>query len=169
MRGLLDLADTGSRSLSVLLGLVAVGLAVAVSATSMDPRGIAEWALDMFGPTFIVFCGSLVFLSLFAWTRMIRTRFKVTERELWLETGLHAASGVATLALTYTLFGISLGIGTLADQPLNPQTVGGIIQDLTRHFSLAFLTTVVGLPTSALLRALILITDRRLDTKEDIA
>lgn len=168
MRGWLDLADTGSRSLSVFLGLVAVGLAVAVGATSMDPGGIARWTLEMFGVTFLALCGGLVFVCLFAWTRMIQSRHKTAERALWLETGLHAASGVATLALTYTLFGISLGIGTLADQPLNPDTVGGIIQDLTRHFSLAFLTTVVGLPVSALLRAVVQVTDRRLDTFEEI-
>ena len=87
---------------------------------------------------------------------------------MWLESGLHGANGVSTLALTYTLLGISLGIGTLSEQELTPDTVQTVISQLTDHFSLAFMTTVVGLPTSAALRALMLISHSRLEaTKED--
>ena len=68
-----------------------------------------------------------------------------------------AAHGVATLALTYTLFGISLGIGTLAGQGLTPETVQTVIRDLTASFSLAFMTTVVGLPLSAALRTILVV------------
>jgi hypothetical protein len=70
---------------------------------------------------------------------------------------------VSTVALTYTLLGISLGIGSLAGRPLDPTTIQPIITELTRYFSLAFMTTVVGLPTAAALRALVLITDARRD------
>jgi len=66
-----------------------------------------------------------------------------------------------TLALTYTLLGISLGIGTLAGQELTPETVRGVIQDLTANFSRAFLTTVIGLPVSAALRAVLVVTHGR--------
>ncbi|CCQ75284.1 hypothetical protein [Magnetospira sp. QH-2] len=166
MPALATIADSGSRALSALIGTATMGLAVAVWVTADDPDVLAERTVELFGGTFLVLLAGLLFLSLFAWVRMGQSRFDPTARALWLETGLHGASGVATLALTYTLFGISLGIGTLADQPLNPDTVGSIIQDLTRHFSMAFLTTVVGLPTSALLRALLLITEKRLDAKE---
>jgi hypothetical protein len=78
---------------------------------------------------------------------------------------LHAANGIATLALTYTLFGISLGIGDLAGQNLTPDTVQAVIRGLTERFSLAFMTTVIGLPTSALLRALLSITAAWIDAK----
>ena len=68
---------------------------------------------------------------------------------------MHAANGIATLGLTYTLFGISLGIGELAGQELTPATVQEVIRGLTERFSLAFMTTVISLPTSVLLRALL--------------
>jgi len=61
------------------------------------------------------------------------------------------------LALTYTLLGISLGIGGLAEQTLTPDTVQEVIRSLTAKFSLAFLTTVIGLPTAALLRAILMV------------
>ena len=57
--------------------------------------------------------------------------------EVSLETGLQAANGIATLALTYTLLGISLGIGSLAGHELGPETIQAVIRDLTRHFSMA--------------------------------
>lgn len=72
-----------------------------------------------------------------------------------------SANGVTTLALTFTLLGISLGIGSLAGQELNPDTVPVIIREMTANFSLAFMTTVVGLPVSAVLRSLIVVTHAR--------
>jgi len=88
------------------------------------------------------------------------------QRDFWLEVGLHGANGVSTLALTFTLLGISLGIGTLAEQELTPETVQVIIGDLTKHFSLAFLTTVVGLPSAAVLRAILSISHQRMNMRK---
>jgi hypothetical protein len=81
------------------------------------------------------------------------------------EAAMHAANGVATLALTYTLLGISLGIGQLAHEELTPATVQVVIRGLTEQFSLAFLTTIVGLPTAAVLRALIEVTRARVESR----
>ena len=85
-----------------------------------------------------------------------------TACNVWLETGLNLSGGITTLALTFTLLGISLGIGGLAEQELTPDTVQNVIRDLTAQFSLAFMTTVIGLPTAALLRGALLITHARL-------
>tara|TARA_B100000683_G_scaffold220295_1_gene217084 strand:- start:1019 stop:1255 length:237 start_codon:yes stop_codon:yes gene_type:complete len=74
---------------------------------------------------------------------------------------MQTANGVTTLALTFTLLGISLGIGGLAEQNLTPETVQTVIRDLTANFSLAFMTTVVGLPMSAILRALLVVSHNR--------
>ncbi len=158
MNNVLHMADSGSRALSYLLGALCIGLAVAVFATSMAPTAIAEWTLEVFGISFVVLFATLVFLSLYAWVRMGQL---AERRDFWLEVGLHGANGVSTLALTFTLLGISLGIGTLADQELTPDTVQPIIRDLTKHFSLAFLTTVVGLPSAAVLRAILSISHQR--------
>ena len=95
----------------------------------------------------------LGFTVLFCWTRY--RAFGPVVGHIWLEGGLHAANAVSTVTLTYTL----LGIGTLADQDLTPDTVQGVIRALTNHFSLAFMTTVIGLPAAAALRELLLITE----------
>ncbi|MDV7338358.1 hypothetical protein RYZ26_02035 [Terasakiella sp. A23] len=158
MRNALHMADSGSRALSYLLGALCIGLAAAVYATSLAPTAIAQWTLEVFGVSFVVLFSALVFVSLFCWVRMGQ---HPEARDFWLEVGVHGANGVSTLALTFTLLGISLGIGTLAEQELTPETVQPIIRDLTKHFSLAFLTTVVGLPSAAVLRALLSISHQR--------
>ena len=144
-----------SRALSYLLGALAVGLAVAVAATARDVPGIADWALRVFGPVFLVLFAGLVFTALYGLVRLHHGG--MAGRRAWFETGMQAASGVATLALTYTLLGISLGIGSLAGQELTPDTVQTVIRDLTANFSMAFMTTVVGLPASAVLRAVLMV------------
>ena len=88
------------------------------------------------------------------------------DRRVWFEAGMHTSSGIAILALTFTLIGFSLGVGTLAEQELTPSTVQGVIAELSAHFSLAFMTTVVGLPTSAVMRALISITEARMPVRQ---
>ena len=83
----------------------------------------------------------------------------------WFETGVQSANAIATLALTYTLLGISLGIGSLSGHELNYTTIPNIIKNLTMHFSMAFMTTVIGLPVSAVLRSLLLITFSRAEER----
>lgn len=163
MAAIVSALATGTRWLSYLLGGAVLALAAAVAATSMRPGELADLALEIFGPGFIVLVAGLTATSILAWRRQCRLAADPVARRVWVEAGLHAAGGIATLALTFTLLGISLGIGTLADRPLNPETVSGIVSELTRHFSMAFMTTVVGLPLSALLRAVILVEERRLE------
>ena len=50
---------------------------------------------------------------------------------------------------------------SLAGKELTPDTVQVVIRGLTENFSLAFMTTVVGLPVSAVLRTLLLVTSAR--------
>ena len=85
---------------------------------------------------------------------------------MWLEAGLQAANGVTTLALTYTLLGISLGVGSMAENELSPDTIQTVVRNLTAQFSMAFLTTVVGLPLSAVLRTLLLVTHARQEQRK---
>ncbi|GAB6051216.1 hypothetical protein JCM17960_00360 [Magnetospira thiophila] len=158
MGALLNTLDTGSKAVSLMLGGGVVVTAVAVAATSMDANELARRAAEVFGITFIGLLGGLVLTALYCWVQLTRSG----GRPLWLEAGLQAANGITTLALTYTLLGISLGIGTLAQQTLGPDTVQAIIRDLTAQFSMAFLTTVVGLPLSAVLRTLLLVSHARL-------
>lgn len=156
MRVLLRTLDSSSRAASYMMGALAVALAVAVVVTSTSVTDIANWAREVLGWSFVVLLTSLVFLALFSWVRMLQ--IKGAGDEVWFEAGVQAANGVTTLALTFTLLGISLGIGTLAGQELTPETIQPVIRKMTANFSLAFMTTVVGLPISALLRSLIIVT-----------
>lgn len=165
MRDLRSLLGTSSRTLSYFLGGAVLLLAALRLGTSLDAGDIAEWAMRVFGPTFVVLLSVLSFLALFSWSRVLHERDRPMVRQLWMQTGMNAANGVATLALTYTLLGISLGIGDMAAQELTPATVQGVIRGLTEHFSMAFMTTVVGLPLSAVLRALLLVSNARLEAR----
>ena len=157
MRALLRSLDAGNQTLSYVLGGGVLLLAVTAAVSSMDPAELAAQAQRMFGGTFIFLMGSLIFAAVYCWVRILRD----PRNPVWLEGGLQAANGVTTLALTYTLFGISLGIGTLAEQELTPETVQSVVTELTANFSLAFMTTVIGLPTSAVLRTLLTVTAAR--------
>ena len=166
MNSIATVFHSGSRGLSLFLGVLILGLAATVAATGHSVDGLAQWVLKMFGVSFLVLLTVLVLTVCFCWVRMVEARHRQSDRRVWSEAASHAANGTATLALTYTLLGISLGIGTLADQELNTETVQVIIRGLTEHFSLAFMTTVVGLPVSAVLRALVAITEAKLTAAE---
>ena len=123
--------------------------------TQLTVRDIADWLQQMLGISFLGLLVTLIAICAYSWVCMLRRSGPV---QVWMETGMHAANGITTLALTYTLLGISLGIGSLAEQSLTPETVQTVIRDLTGNFSLAFLTTVIGLPTATLLRAILSVT-----------
>ncbi len=157
MSSLLRHVDSGSRAVSYLLGTVAIAMAVAAVLTSSNAAEIMRWMREVLGWSFVALLGTLVFIALLSWVRMVADE----DDELWPEIGIQAANGVTTLALTYTLLGISLGIGSLAGQDLTPDTVQAVIRKMTANFSLAFMTTVVGLPVSAALRSLLIVTQAR--------
>lgn len=161
MRTLLGTLDSSSRAASYMMGGLVVALAVTVLVTSNSVADIANWAREVLGWSFVAMLAGLVFLALYSWVRMLQQ--KGAGDQVWFETGVQAANGVTTLALTFTLLGISLGIGALAGQPLTPETIQPVIRKMTANFSLAFMTTVVGLPVSALLRSLIIVTRARHD------
>jgi hypothetical protein len=162
MGHVLTIVGSGSKSISLVLGAAVLAAAVASGMMGIGLREIADWALEIFSVTFIVLLSALLSGFAYCLVRLVERRKKGEDSEVWLEAGMHVAGGVATIALTYTLLGISLGIGTLAGQEVNAETVQTIIGDLTSHFSLAFMTTVIGLPLSAVLRAVIQITDTHL-------
>ena len=155
MQRTLALLDGGSQALSYYLGALVLGLAAAAIFDLPQPGEIISWAMRVLGFTFLALLSALILVALYSWVRLARHGVPPEQCLAWQEAGMHAANGIATLGLTYTLFGISLGIGELAGQELTPATVQEVIRGLTERFSLAFMTTVIGLPTSALLRALL--------------
>jgi len=166
MRRTLAFLDSGNQTLSYYLGVLVLGLTVAAILDLQQPGEIIAWALRVLGITFLVLLSALILAAVYSWVRLTRPGVLLEQRQAWQEVGMHAANGIATLGLTYTLFGISLGIGEMAGQDLTPDTVQGVIRGLTERFSLAFMTTVIGLPTSALLRALLSISGAWMATRD---
>jgi ABC-type proline/glycine betaine transport system permease subunit len=140
------------KSAAVITGFVIIALAFISWYSAMPPVAMFAWLQKMFGAAFVFAYGALVLTAVLAIAR-IQQGSTANSNKYWHELAQHASSGVATLALTFTLLGISLGIGSLAEQELSPDTVNEIIGNLTQHFATAFMTTVVGLPSAALLRA----------------
>jgi len=151
----------GSQIVSYLLGAAVLGVTFFALGSNMPIGDIGNWLTRVLGFGFMGLLGTLVTVCILAWFNIRGAGLNEQKREIWVETGVQAANGVTTLALTYTLYGISIGIGTLATQSLTPETVQVVIRELTANFSLAFMTTVIGLPVSAFLRALILIEYKR--------
>lgn len=137
-------------------GLVAVGvgiilLALATHLWQLKLAAVFAWLDLVFGPLFM-----LVFMLLTLLTGIAISQLGHPRRaHVWYEVGVQATGGIATLSLTFTLLGISLGVESLSQQVITPDSIGAIIQGVTKHFSTAFLTTVVGLPTAHVLRSIL--------------
>jgi hypothetical protein len=158
----------GLKAFSLMLGIVVIGLAVSAIISGSTSANILRWALDVLGLPYLLLLGSLVFASLLALVKLYETTSiqNVAERDSrrlkWLQAGQQSCNGIATLALTFTLLGISLGIGQLSDGGLTPENINEVIANLTSQFSLAFMTSVIGLPLSAALRTVLIVTNASL-------
>lgn len=139
-------------TLLVAIGAIAIVFAMLSYLTNMQLADIFTWISAHFGITFCVLFIALILVSLHAIVRFSNTS-KQAVFEYWQEVAQQCANGISTLALTFTLLGISLGIGALSEQSLSPDNVNNVISILTTQFSMAFMTTVVGLPTATALRA----------------
>ncbi|MBL4630664.1 MAG: hypothetical protein JKY14_05715 [Paraglaciecola sp.] len=138
-----------SNTIGMFFGTGIILMAIASYLTQMPAMDLVSWLQDVFSWSFV-----LIFSGLFSMAVVAGASIKAGKNNDFLyDAGMQAANGISTLALTFTLLGISLGIGTLSDQPLTPSSVNSIIGELTKQFSMAFMTTVVGLPSSAILRA----------------
>ena len=151
------------QALSLMLGGVVIGLAGFVMFTGQSSAMAVAWVFEVLGLPFLLLLASLVFAGLLCLLKLLATRAisdgtkRDTQRIKWLQAGLQSCNGIATLALTFTLLGISLGIGRLSDGGLTPENINSVIADLTAHFSLAFMTSVIGLPLSAAMRTALIV------------
>ena len=135
--------------LGPLAGSSIIALASVSYVTRMPLTDMLLWAQTVFGWGFVAIYLALILVAVIAFQRLSNTNM----HDYWHEVGQQVGNGLATLALTFTLLGISLGIGTLSDQALTPASIQGVIGNLTKQFSSAFMTTVVGLPTATIVRA----------------
>ena len=151
----------GVRALAVLSGLVVIGLALIQLLFGVAPKDLFAAVKDMLGVLFIALAVGLVLTVMMAVARVCDVKLDGQSKSVWLHIGLHAANGIATVALTFTLFGISAGIGELAAGDLNIDTINTVIASLTDQFSMAFMTSVVGLPLAALMRVVVGVVGKR--------
>jgi hypothetical protein len=151
----------GVRALAVLGGLVLIGLALTLLLFGVAPKDLFAATKDTLGLLFIALAFGLVLTVMIAAAKIRDTQLDRQLKSVWLHIGLHAANGIATVALTFTLFGISAGIGELAAGDLNIDTINTVIASLTDQFGMAFMTSVVGLPLSALMRVVVGVTGKR--------
>ena len=153
----------GGRAISVVLGSLVILMAGLSLSNNLAASDIFSWTVDVLGLGFITLTLMLVFVSVFSSLKILETRGQIASdetdafRRKWMLSGLQACNGIATIALTFTLLGISLGIGSLSHGGLTPDTVNDIIAELTNHFSMAFMTSVIGLPLSAVLRTMLIL------------
>ena len=138
-----------ARAFSYLGGVLVIVLAYCVYATGMTPEFISKWAINVLGLSFILFLIALLLASVLALLKVQKNKYdNEIEAQKWQQFGLQASAGITTLALTYTLLGICLGIGGLSDANLSA---------VTAQFSTAFMSSVIGLPISAAMRTLLII------------
>ncbi len=154
-----------AKAMSIMLGSGVIGLAITSAVTGWSLDVIVEWSGKIFGGLFMAMFAGLLYASVLALIKVHGRAASDPGVRAWFESGVQAANAIATLALTYTLLGISLGIGSLAGQELNPATIPQVIKGLTEHFSMAFMTTVIGLPVSAVLRSALLVVQARAEER----
>jgi len=136
-------------TLGLMIGVGFILLALASFVMQMNLADLFVWLEKVFSWSFIFCYSVLLVIGIYAGAK-VKT---ATNTEYWYEVGSQVSNGIATLALTFTLLGISLGIGSLGQQSLTPESVHLVIGELTTHFSTAFMTTVIGLPTANVVRA----------------
>jgi hypothetical protein len=112
-------------------------------------------AISTLGYSFLIITTFLTFMAIISIININNCENR--RRKFWFETGLQVSNLISTLALTYTLLGISLGIGELSSSKLDIDTINQTISKLTQQFSMAFMTSVIGLPLSGLLRSILII------------
>ena len=138
--------NQSSQAISIFLGCILISLVFFVYLTENEPFEVFNMATSILGSTFILLISLLTFFSIICITNVIT--LKLYEKKLWFETGIQLSNLISTIALTYTLLGISLGIGELSSSKLDVDTINETISKLTEQFSMAFMTSVVGLPLS---------------------
>ena len=147
--------NQSSQALSIFLGGIVLILFLYVGYSDANPYFVFEWIVSTLGYSFLIITTFLTLIAIISIINIINCESR--RRKFWFETGLQVSNLISTLALTYTLLGISLGIGELSSSKLDIDTINQTISKLTQQFSMAFMTSVIGLPLSGLLRSILII------------
>ena len=144
-----------SQVTSWFFGLLVIMFFTYMIATGNHPKKMLDWGFSTLGTSFILIFSILVFASLFCIFKLNTSENNI--KKFWLETGMQFSNSISIIALTFTLLGISLGIGELSSAKLDLNTINQTIGKLTEQFSMAFMTSVIGLPVSAIFKSALII------------
>ena len=144
-----------SQVTSWFFGLLVIMFFTYMIATGNHPKKMLDWSFSTLGTSFIVIFSILVFATLFCIFKLNTSENNI--KKFWLETGMQFSNSISIIALTFTLLGISLGIGELSSAKLDLNTINQTIGKLTEQFSMAFMTSVIGLPVSAIFKSALII------------
>ena len=164
---LLNKFNNISQSISWFIGSVTIMFFIYMMVTGQNPNILINWGVSTLGLLFIVIFITQLILTLFCLVQL--NQAEIQNRRYWFEFGLQVSNSISTIALTFTLFGISLGIGELSTSNLDISTINKTIGKLTEQFSMAFMTSVVGLPTSAILKSILIINFEHILTKDNFS
>lgn len=147
-----------SRCFSYIGGFAVIGFAIVLFLYGKTPGNFMGWIANVLSWSFICLLISLVIACMFCILKITNIAPNdVQQCQYWQQLGLQSSSAIATLALTYTLLGISMGIGSLSGQEMDVANINQIISNLTKQFSMAFMTSVIGLPVSAAFRTILVV------------
>lgn len=169
MRTLAIALETGAKAIGYLLGSLAIVLAGLLLLTRTTLEEAVTWSFEVNGIAFTALLIGLTLVAVYCWLRLRGRPRNDPAAPKWLAAGLQAANGISTVALTFTLLGVTLGLSDLSGRVLTAETMPGVIHELTGTFALAFLTTVIGQPVAALLRTLLLVSDAVNQGREEIS
>ena len=142
------IAGAGGRLVGFLCTILAVGSLV----TFDSGRALVMKTVHLCGLEYLIPVCALCFLCFLAINLMQKHKDTTLNVEKYFLLGSHAANGIATISLVFTLIGICSGIGLIGQLTSNGSPSLNGLGDMSTRFQQAFATTIIGLPLAAFLR-----------------
>ena len=89
-------------------------------------------------------------------------------RTYWAHIGGQLCGLLSTIALVFTLWGLSQGVLLLGANQVTADTIDQLLSQLMTHFGVAFYSSIIGLPTAALGRVLVFVASSNTWKKENM-
>lgn len=148
-----------------IAGLVIITLAL-MSVASLELSEIFERfssVISVVGWPFLTIYSVLTAILLGSYLKIRRARREGSSENLsyWAQVGTQVCGLLSTMALVFTLFGLSQGVLLLGVSKVTPDSIDQLLGELMTHFGVAFYSSIIGLPTAALGRFVIFTTSAR--------
>ena len=135
-----------------LIGFLCIILSVGSLVTFDTGTALFLKTVQLCGLEYLIPVLALSFFCFLAINLMQKHKDNTLVVEKYFLLGSHAANGVATISLVFTLIGICSGIGLIGQVTSNGSSALPGLADMSTRFQQAFGTTIIGLPLAAFLR-----------------